>query len=415
MTKTLASLKGKIMDSLSYDYLPYANYGKVFGPAGDRYFEVLKEQFTFWRTVYDSDAIPTDVLDIEPEKIWNQKGPLAPSAIDLTRRPAVLDALGIRRQILTPALLVHALPVSTGLTLLQPPIPKEGMAAAVDLIDAYNEWVANYTKKYGDRVIIPGAAPSTNITPDEFAKRAEKLIKMGIKMIAIPNRTPPLGMSPGDPALDPFYSTLAAANVPLLLRGGSQSTGWRHSEVWGRVPESVLGPNFPYLGKDVSFVNAFHQGEETFLTTMVLGGVFERHPKLRMGMLKVGAGWLGPLAERLDRGLPPFYEPTYLPMKPSEYINRNVRVTPWGDGGDARHHHPRVKGSTEGGDNNSYEPVELYFQRYPQIQDCFCYASDYPLDEGGKDNLRKWYERVAPLGDDIIEKYFIKNVELLMP
>ena len=33
---------------------------------------------------------------------------------------------------------------------------------------------------------------------------------------------------------------------------------------------------------------------------MVIGGVFERHPRLRMGIIECGATWLGPLVERIE-------------------------------------------------------------------------------------------------------------------
>jgi predicted TIM-barrel fold metal-dependent hydrolase len=413
MANGLEKLRGRVNCSLGYEYLPFSKYSDVFGAAGKRYFEVLEEQFKFWRTIYDGQ--PADTMEITFETAWTKKGPLAPSAGDITRRPAVLDAVGIRRQLVTPALIVHAIPVSTGHTLMQPAITPEGMMAASDLMDAYNEWVADLAKKYGDRFRLPGAIPTTNVTVDELVRRAEHVIRLGVRLLTISPRVPPCGVSPGDPALDAFYAALAEAKVPLILRGGSQGTGFRATEVWGKVPESVFGGEFPYWGKDIALVDNVHQAEEHFLTCMVLGGVFERHPTLRVGLLKVGAGWLGPMAERLDRGLPPFFKPTHLPLKPSEYLNRNVRVTPWADGGDGRKHYPFVKDSAEGGDSDEYEPVEVYFQRYPMIRNCYCYASDIPLDEGGKYNLQKWYQRVAPLGDDIVERYFVTNAEWLLP
>ena len=39
---------------------------------------------------------------------------------------------------------------------------------------------------------------------------------------------------------------------------------------------------------------------EILLTSMVMGGVFERFPALRFGIIEFGAQWIGPLAERMD-------------------------------------------------------------------------------------------------------------------
>ena len=412
MTIKLEALHGQVMDALGYDFFSFSRYPEVFGEPGRRYFEVLAEQFHGWqRKIYDSH--PPDTMEITPESVWTKKGPTAPSAIDLRRRPAVLDAMGIRRQLVTPALILHAIPNSTGTT-TQLSEPPGGVQAAIDLLDAYNAWAAAITKEYSDRLRIPGVVPTTDASVAVITKRAEHLVALGLKLVIIPSRRLPAGLSPGHPNLDSFYATLAEANVPLILRGGSIAAGFRASDQWGKVPDSVFGKDYPYLARDISWPATVHQAEETFLTAMVMGGVFERHPTLRFGILKTGAQWLAPLAERMDRGVPPFMKPSHLPMKPSEYLNRNVRVTPWADGGSGAGVYPFTD-SAEGGDGDDYEAVEVWLERYPGLQNCYCYSSDYPLDEGGKWSLRKFYECVAPLGDNIVEKYFVKNAELLMP
>ena len=79
-------------------------------------------------------------------------------------------------------------------------------------------------------------------------------------------------------------------------------------------------------------------------------------------------------------------------MRPSEYLNRQVRVTPY-----------------------VYEPVEKYVERWPEVQDTFCYTTDYPHMEGNKWSMQRFYDRLAPLGDEFLEKYFVTNGELLLP
>ena len=94
MTIKLEALHGQVMDALGYDFFSFSRYPEVFGEPGRRYFEVLAEQFHGWqRKIYDSH--PPDTMEITPESVWTKKGPTAPSAIDLRRRPAVLDAMGI--------------------------------------------------------------------------------------------------------------------------------------------------------------------------------------------------------------------------------------------------------------------------------------------------------------------------------
>src|SRR5439155_3410062 len=76
-----------------------------------------------------------------------------------------------------------------------------------------------------------------------------------------------------------------------------------------------------------------HQTAEVFVTAMVFGGVFERHPTLTILISELGIGWLSPLVARLDGLAAPGVSPLVLgdytlPLMPSEYIRRNVRVSP---------------------------------------------------------------------------------------
>jgi hypothetical protein len=130
---------------------------------------------------------------------------------------------------------------------------------------------------------------------------------------------------------------------------------------------------------------------------MLLGGVFERHPTLRVGAIEVGAYWIGPLAERLDFFTDSARKAVWagrkdLKLKPSEYIARQVRVTP-----------------------TVFEPVDKYLQRYPGLETVYCFSTDFPHPEGNKWSMQKFYDRLAPAGDKFLEKFFITNGQLLVP
>jgi hypothetical protein len=79
-------------------------------------------------------------------------------------------------------------------------------------------------------------------------------------------------------------------------------------------------------------------------------------------------------------------------MRPSEYLNRNLRVT------------PRV-----------WEPVEKYLERYPGVTDVYAYTSDYPHAEGVQYSMKRFYDRFLHLGDDFLEKFFVSNPGWLLP
>ncbi|MCV7065900.1 hypothetical protein H7H51_09515 [Mycolicibacterium farcinogenes] len=79
-------------------------------------------------------------------------------------------------------------------------------------------------------------------------------------------------------------------------------------------------------------------------------------------------------------------------MKPSEYVARNVRVSPF-----------------------NFEPVDRYIQDDPELADVFCYSTDYPHVEGTKDSMNKMLAKVEPLGEEITTKFFRTNAEWLLP
>ena len=71
------------------------------------------------------------------------------------------------------------------------------------------------------------------------------------------------------------------------------------------------------------------------LTDMATGGVFERHPRLRVGLVEFTSGWLAPFLRMVDvtyrfhsdyNGL----RSDRLPLAPSDYIRRQVRAATFG-------------------------------------------------------------------------------------
>jgi predicted TIM-barrel fold metal-dependent hydrolase len=141
------------------------------------------------------------------------------------------------------------------------------------------------------------------------------------------------------------------------------------------------------------------------LMTLVLGGVFDRHPNLRFGVIESAMYWVGPLMRRLDmwwglgtttmpeRKLGGRYQPKYrLPEKPSFYMKRNVRITPFIV------------------ENDIAEDITHY-----GLEDMVCFSTDYPHVEGGKYPTESFYKKVQSLNPEFIEKFFVKNAQWIMP
>jgi predicted TIM-barrel fold metal-dependent hydrolase len=57
----------------------------------------------------------------------------------------------------------------------------------------------------------------------------------------------------------------------------------------------------------------------------------------------------------------------------------------------------------------------VWLERFPQLADVYCFSSDYPHAEGGVDTMEKFYQQLAPFGDEVLTKFFRTNAELLIP
>jgi predicted TIM-barrel fold metal-dependent hydrolase len=114
---------------------------------------------------------------------------------------------------------------------------------------------------------------------------------------------------------------------------------------------------------------ALHHDAETFIGSLVLDGVLQRHPDLRGGVIELGAGWVPSLLRRLDwiADIWRKSEPDLraLESKPSEQICGRVWFTPY-----------------------PYEDVgDLIRQTDSRL---YLFSSDYPHVEGGRHPLGRF-------------------------
>ena len=389
MALTLERLRGRIGDLDSHEAIPIPRYPEVFGEIGRRFLDENQELWAAAKKISQfnpTEDITSDRADnaqINRENVWTLKGAMAPGAIDMDRRTAVMDEMGIDRQLIFPMMGIFAwITANGGGQNWMPKSTTAQMQLGRLAIGAYNQWAGSRTKK-SSRMRMVGMLLSGDpgMTPELLVKQAEEMIDAGVKAISISSGRAPAGMSPGDVRLDSFYATLAQSKVALVFHPPS-GLGFRATDVW---ESSLVHPRH-------AVVMNMHIAEENFLGVMTLSGVFERHPELRVGFVETGADWIGPLSERMDQSAKAWIGQRKLSLLPSEYLCRNVRVSVM-----------------------LHEPVEVWFERYPKIQNVYCYSSDFPHVEGGQWSLDRFYERIAPLGDDIVEKFFVGNSQLVLP
>jgi predicted TIM-barrel fold metal-dependent hydrolase len=193
----------------------------------------------------------------------------------------------------------------------------DGMDAelACAIARAYNRWLAEYTAESGGR--IRGAAPiplhdvSLALAEVDYAYET-----LGLRAFwTRPN--PVRGRMLGHRDFEPFYQKLAELDIPLSLHEGSGSMmqnigNDRFNETWFEQHACV------------------HPMEQQMaMASLIVQGVFERHPGLRVAFMESGSAWSPAWLHRLDEHaeLVGWRDAPHLTAKPSEYFARQCFIS----------------------------------------------------------------------------------------
>ena len=149
---------------------------------------------------------------------------------------------------------------------------------------AYNRWLADLCRQSPSRLF--GAALLSRHDPGRMAGDLEAALADGHRA-AVMRPNPVLGKTLGAAELEPFFAACEASDVPLLLHAGT------HTRV-----ETAGASRF---STHFSQHACSHPMEAMMAFLSLLeGGVLERHPRLRVGFLESGCGWLPYWLWRLD-------------------------------------------------------------------------------------------------------------------
>jgi predicted TIM-barrel fold metal-dependent hydrolase len=402
----LAAFAGRIADIDTHELIPAQEFIRCFGPD-------IQPLVDFFETKGDGEAqnlqsmnipgFPGDILPITAD-IVNVKGARAPGAVSPERRVEVMDAMGISRQLLFPTALglaAVALYKSANDLGFMSEITGDRRQIAKQWFGLYNAWLRKVIKASPR---IRPAALLVGDTPEELIHAAKAHIDAGFKAVMyLPAAELPGGRSPAHPDLDPLWAALADANCAFTLHiegDGKSSKG----DGWHEAPAFEGFRTQGEFNADPANLAEVHLPYERFVSLMVLGGVFDRHPNLRVGVIEVGAYWVGPMMQRLDlwhrmnmgstsaNQEEPARKRTYrLPEPPSHYVKQNIRVTPF-----------------------FFEDVAAYIKAY-DVGKVLGFSTDYPHVEGGPNAFAIFYDNLKPLGNKVLEDFFVNNGQLLLP
>lgn len=376
-TSAPSHVAGRLLDADSHLYMEPEVMAELLEPIGSDW--VIDMLAGFRR----AETFAADRLRAH-EDPWTVKGLAALGSADAPGRVDAMDRMGIARQFAFPNTLGREARLAT--------------PQAWQVVRNYNDYCLKWTQDTGGRSI--GVCQLNLSDPTKALAEAERVVGAGARAICVSFAPAPAGTSPANPVWDPLWHLLADANVPLLAHLGAtgQFSADRDDpmllprELWDSPTLRSAFPDQPGAEERIGPIWTIIApiGMEVVLTAMVMGGVFERVPALRFGIIEFGAQWLGPLVERMDLHAALLTKVGVgLPLKPSEYVARNVRVTPFWS-----------------------EPVDRYIERYG-LAETFMFSTDYPHVEGGKDPVGRFLQSVGSLGEDMLERFFVGNAELL--
>ena len=239
------------------------------------------------------------------------------------------------------------------------------------------------------RLLPVGYVPLADL--ERAPKAAEEALKLGVKALLIPWACP-REHATSHVKFDRVWAQAMEANVPILLHVG--------------LADLVLPA--AHKNNGLPSVPDFHGGEENFrsisymaiphgpmqaLAMLILDGVLDRFESLKIGVIELGALWVPGFMRQLDAALEAFgrHETRLqqLKLKPSEYLRRQVRVTPY-----------------------PTEPAGwIMEQSDPNI--CM-FSSDYPHLEGGRNPYGRFLRTTTELTEADRDRFFRANFEDLL-
>jgi len=215
---------------------------------------------------------------------------------------------------------------------------------------AWNRWCASVSSD-GDGALHPVAHVSLR---DLEWLRAElrALARSGVRL-AMVSPGPVDGRPLSHPDLDVAWSLFVDHGVAPVFHVADQSRPF--SDAWYTDADDAFIPVI-----DAVFL---HTGAALACTDLIVNGVLERHPRLRVGIVELSAVWVPMYLQMLDGGVDfttklNGFAPPGLSLRPSEYFRRQVRVSSFS------YELPELLRSQLGGD------------------DLLMACSDYPHSEG---------------------------------
>lgn len=180
---------------------------------------------------------------------------------------------------------------------------------------AYNNWVYDFQMADRQRLVIAANLNFHDI--DEAVKELELRLKQGFKGVFLPpERVDGHAFASG--YFDPLWARIEEAGVPLLIHVIVRSRRF----VTGFVGDWYDTP----ANRTFSFALGATSQVMPACMAMVMDGLFDKFPRLKVAAIEAGCGWAPYAMDRLDEKYQHFsgFDAKLALGKPSEYFRRNL-------------------------------------------------------------------------------------------
>lgn len=223
----------------------------------------------------------------------------------------------------------------------------------------YNDWINDLCAPVSSRIVPVAMVPLLRVE-DGVAelRRASDLGARGLYL----NPVPMNGIPYGDPSYDPLWETCQERGLPVGIHISNTPLHAGHQ---------LYKANF---GHNAWFMMMMYTTTcQIALTSLFNGGVFERFPRLSVGVVEAGCGWIAHWIETMDHRYKLAGGHELMKQLPSEYFRRQCWI--------------------------SGESDERTFSAMARLigPDKFMWGSDYPHAEGHENPVSELNKTLSEL------------------
>jgi predicted TIM-barrel fold metal-dependent hydrolase len=356
MDRVVRGVVGDLLDVVPPSQRP-DNILELLGPSGRRSLEAMLEMN-------------------EEEAAAAASGPLA--SYDATARLEFCDENAIDVQFLNSTL--GSGPFAAAMKVGRPDLARRAL-------QAFNTWAAETLVGHTDRLIPIALIDVSDI--DWAVAEITRMRRAGSRAFQV--RAEPVSetKSLAHPDLEPLWAAAADLGMAIVfhIAGG----------------RAELKRGWYFNGGDPSHFAILHLVNGSIvpqiaLAAMLIEGIFERHPGLVVIVEELGITWLphflstidslagGPYGELFGMAKSDYH----LPLKPSEYMRRQVRVTPL----------------------VSADPLRPTMDLLPD--ELLVFSSDFPHQEGRHDAIQLCNQQMGDLDASAREQFFGESIASLL-